>query len=128
MPENPELRPSNPNQKVILIAEDDVVVRSIAQFVLEAAGYIVLTANNAADALNISRQYLGTIHVLLSDVRMPDIDGLQLRDQILLERPEIHVLMMSQQLESFDEKIPILRKPFSPTVLLERIRQLLHSK
>jgi CheY-like chemotaxis protein len=128
MTENPELRPSNPDKKVILIAEDDVVVRSIARIVLETAGYFVLSANDGADALNISRQYPGTIHALLSDVQMPNIDGLRLREQILFERPETRVLLMSAQLESSAENIPILRKPFSPTVLVERIRQLLHSK
>ena len=128
MTENPELRPSNPDQKVILIAEDDVVVRSIAQIVLEAAGYFVLSANDGADALNISRQYPGTIHALLSDVQMPNIDGLQLRDQILIERPETRILLMSAQLESSAENILVLRKPFSPAVLVDRIRQLLYSK
>jgi len=127
MTENPELRPSNPDQKVILIAEDDVVVRNIARIVLEAAGYFVLSANDGADALNISRQYPGTIHALLSDVQMPNIDGLQLRAQILSERPETRVLFLSAQLESSAENIPILRKPFSPAVLRERMRQLLHS-
>ena len=128
MTETQEHRPSNPDQQVILIAEDDVVVRNIARIVLEAAGYFVLSANDGADALNISRQYPGTIHALLSDVQMPNIDGLQLRDQILIERPEIRVLLMSAQLQSSAEDIPILRKPFSPSVLVERIRQLLHSK
>jgi CheY-like chemotaxis protein len=127
MTENPDRRSSDPDQKVILIAEDDAVVRSTAQIVLEAAGYIVLTANDGAVALNISRQYPGTIHVLLSDVDMPNIDGLQLREQILFERPESRVLLMSAQLESSAENIPVLRKPFSPTALVERIRQLLHS-
>ena len=64
MTENPDRRSSNPDQKVILIAEDDAVVRSTAQIVLEAAGYCVLSANDGADALNVSRQYPGTIHVL----------------------------------------------------------------
>jgi CheY-like chemotaxis protein len=53
MTENLGLRPSNPDQTVILIAEDDVVVRSIAQIVLEAAGYFVLPASDGADALNM---------------------------------------------------------------------------
>ena len=128
MTEKPELRSSDPDQKVILIAEDDEVVRSIAQIVLEAAGYFVLPASDGAEALNISRQYPGTIHALLSDVQMPNIDGLQLREQILFERPETRVLLMSAQLDSSAENIPILRKPFSPAVLVERIRQLLHLK
>ena len=127
MKENPELRPSNPDQKVILIAEDDMFVRSIAKTVLEAAGYFVLSANDGADALNISRQYAGTIHALLSDVQMPNIDGLQLREQILFERPETRVLLMSAQLESSAKEILVLRKPFSPAVLVERIRQLIRS-
>jgi CheY-like chemotaxis protein len=128
MRENPELRQSDPDQKVILIATNDVVVRSIAQIVLGAAGYFVLSANDGADALNISRRYAGTIHILLTDVQMPKIDGLQLREQILFERPETRVLLMSAQLESSAENIPILRKPFSPAVLVDRIRQLLHSE
>ena len=128
MTEKPELRSSNPDQKVILIAEDDEVVRSIAQIVLETAGYFVLSANDGADALIISRQYPGTIHALLSDVQMPNIDGLQLREQILFERPETRVLLMSAQLESSAENIPIIRKPFSAAVLVERIRHLLDSE
>jgi DNA-binding NtrC family response regulator len=128
MTKNPVVHPSNPDKKVILIAAEDVVVRSIAEIVLETAGYLALSANDGADALNISRQYPGTIHALLSDVQMPNIDGLQLGKQILFERPEIRVLLMSAQLESSAENIPILRKPFSPTVLVERIRQLLHSE
>ena len=61
-------------------------------------------------------------------VDMPNIDGSQLREQVLIERPETRVLLMSAQLESSAEAIPVLRKPFSPTALVERIRQLLHAK
>jgi DNA-binding NtrC family response regulator len=126
MKENPGLRTSD--QKVILVAENEAVVRNIARIVLEAAGYLVLSANDGTDALNISRQYSGAIHALVSDVHLPNIDGLQLRQQILLERPETRVLLISQQLEFPAENIPFLRKPFSPALLVETIRQLLDSE
>ena len=126
--QNPEhLHASNPNQTVILVADDEVLIRNVAQTVLESEGYFVLSANDGEEALYISRQYPGTIHALLSDVKMPKTDGLQLREQILFERPGTKVLLMSGQIESPSENIPFLRKPFGPAVLKERIRQLLDS-
>jgi DNA-binding NtrC family response regulator len=123
---NPEnLRPSDPSQNDILVAEDDVLVRNVARIVLESQGYFILTSDNGEEALWISRQYPGTIHALLSDVKMPKVDGLELRQTIMRERPGIKVLLMSGQIEQLPEQIPFLRKPFGPTVLKERIRQLL---
>jgi two-component system, cell cycle sensor histidine kinase and response regulator CckA len=127
--QNPEhLRPPNPNQTVILVAEDEAVVRNIARIMLESAGYFVLEANDGEEALNISLQYSGTIHALLSDVNMPNTDGFQLPEQILFQRPGTKVLLMSGEIESPAESIPFLRKAFGPAVLVERIRQLLDSE
>src|SRR5258708_163897 len=110
--QNPEhLLPSNPNQTVILVAEDEVLIRNIARIVLDSAGYFVLSAKEGEGAGSISRQYPGTIHALLSDVKMPNTDGLQLREQILFERPGTKVLLMWGQIESPSESIPFLRKP-----------------
>jgi CheY-like chemotaxis protein len=123
--ENPEnLRPSNPNQTVILIAEDEVVVRNVARIVLESEGYFVLCAGDGEEALKISRQYPATIHALLSDVQMPHFDGLQLRKQILIERPEIKVILMSGHIEPPADDVLFLQKPFGPAVLKKSIRQL----
>jgi CheY-like chemotaxis protein len=86
--QNPEhLRLSNSDQTVILPADDEVLIRNVARITLQSAGYFVLAANDGEEALNISRQYPGTIHALLSDVNMPNLDGLELREQILFERP-----------------------------------------
>lgn len=119
------LLPSQPGRTVILIAEDEVMVRNIARIVLEAEGYFVLTAGDGEQALSMSRQFPGTIHALLSDVRMPNLDGLELRTKILTERPGIKVLLMSGYIESPAEDIPFLPKPFGPTVLKQRMRELL---
>ena len=125
---NPQnLLPSNPDQTVILIAEDEVVVLNVARLVLEREGYFVLTAGNGEEALNLSRTFPGTIHALLTDVKMPVMDGLVLREKILAERPGINVLLMSGNIEAPTDDIPSLRKPFGPAVLRERIRELLSS-
>jgi CheY-like chemotaxis protein len=122
------LRPSDPSQTVILVAEDDVLIRNVVRIVLESAGYFVLSANDGEEALIISHQYPGTIHGLLSDVNMPNTNGLQLREQILLERPGTKVLLMSGEAETPAQSIPFLRKPFGPAVLKARIRELLDSE
>src|SRR5260370_23993199 len=111
----------------ILVPEVEVLIQTFAGIVFDSAGYFFLSANEGEEAGSISRQYPGTIHALLSDVKMPNTDGLQLREQILFERPGTKVLLMSGQIESPSESIPFLRKPFGPAVLKERIRQLLDS-
>ena len=127
--QNPELlQLSNFDQTVILLADDEVLIRNVARKVLQSAGYFVLPANDGEEALNISRQYPGKIDVLLSDVNMPNLDGLELREQILFERPGTKVLLMSGQVESPADGIPFLRKPFGSSVLKERIHQLLDSE
>jgi two-component system cell cycle sensor histidine kinase/response regulator CckA len=126
--QNPEhLRLSNSDQTVILLADDELLIRNVAQIVLESEGYFVLSANDGEEALNLSRQYPSTIHALLSDVNMPNTNGLQLQEQILYERPGTKVLLMSGQVASPADSIPFLRKPFGPAILKERIRQLLDS-
>jgi CheY-like chemotaxis protein len=119
------LRPANPDQTVLLIAEDEVIIRNIARIVLEGEGYFILAAGDGAEALEISRKFPGPIHALLSDVRMPNKDGLQLREEILIERPGIKVLLMSGHVDAPVGDIPFLPKPFTPTVLKEQIRHLL---
>src|SRR5690349_5263249 len=94
------LCPAFPDQPVVLLAEDDVMVRNVARRVLEAEGYCILTAAHGEEALKISEKYPGPIHLLLSDVRMPVMDGLRLKEQVVTRRPEIKVLLMSGEAPS----------------------------
>ena len=119
------LLPSQAGRTVVLIAEDDVMVRNMACIALEDEGYLVLSAGDGEQALSMSRQFPGTIHALLSDVKMPNLDGLELRKTILTERPGIKVLLMSGYTESPVENIPVLAKPFVAGVLTQRMRELL---
>ena len=73
---NPEhLQPFHADQAVILLAEDEVVVQNVARIILEREGYFLLTAHDGQEALEISRHYPGPIHLLLTDVLMPRMDG-----------------------------------------------------
>jgi two-component system, cell cycle sensor histidine kinase and response regulator CckA len=114
---------------VVLLADDELVVRSLARSVLTRAGYKVLDAVDGEQALEVSRQYTGPIDLLLTDVKMPKMDGLQLSAQISRERPGIKILLMSGrpsgELIVRGEKMPFLRKPFLPDVLCERLNSLL---
>lgn len=116
---------------VILCAEDDAAIRSYLVRLLKANGFTVLAAENGKTALEASRNYTGSIELLLSDVMMPGMDGLELRKNILAERPETKVLMMSGYTDRCEEisvaGLPFIQKPFTPTDLRRSITSLLGS-
>ena len=123
---NPQnLLPADRDQTVILIAEDDNMIRDVARIALEREGFFILTADDGEGALLFCRTYPGEIHLLLSDINMPQLDGLQLRNRILEERPNMKVLLMSGYIDFHVHGGPFLRKPSSPTVLKNRISELL---
>jgi DNA-binding response OmpR family regulator len=124
---NPQnLLPDRSDQTVVLIAEDEVTIQNVARIVLEKDGYFVLTASDGAEAMTISREYPGTIHALLTDVKMPRVDGLELAKEVRQMRPSIKILIMSGQIEDpLVRGAAFLRKPFGPSLLRERMRLLL---
>src|SRR4051794_19564724 len=100
----PETRMHSDPQCVILVVDDEPDMRDILTRVLQKEGYFVLTAEDGEEALIVSRRFVGTIHILLSDVIMPKLDGLELRRHILAERPDTKVLLMSADSRlKFDE-------------------------
>jgi CheY-like chemotaxis protein len=121
------LRPSQPDQPVILVADDEVAIRNIARLTLEEAGYFVLTAGDGEQALDLSRGFHGTIHVLVSDVMMPKLDGMALREQILRERPTVKVLLMSGSTGRPLEGVAFLPKPFETGQLEQRVQELVQT-
>jgi two-component system cell cycle sensor histidine kinase/response regulator CckA len=118
--------------ETILLVEDDEIVRKMAQRILELDGYHVLTASTPFEALSICKEYQERIHLLLTDVVMPQMSGNILARQILPLRPDIVVLYMSGYTEntivhhgSLDEGINFIEKPFTPDLLSHKIRTLL---
>ena len=124
--DNPQhLRPSIADQPVVLVADDEVTVCNVVRISLEAAGFFVLQANDGQQALKLSREFPDPIHLLVSDVMMPHLDGLALRDQILRERPAIKVLLMSGEVPQPIPGGEFLPKPFRIEELRRRVRRLL---
>jgi DNA-binding response OmpR family regulator len=80
---------------VILLVDDDVGVQLFVWKLLKAYGFTVLNADSGEAALEASRRYIGSIDLLLTDVRLPRMDGLELCKTVAAERPQIRVLLMS---------------------------------
>src|SRR5580692_9132319 len=114
---------------VILVAEDDVHVQFLAWKLLKVAGFTVLKADNGEVALELSRNHPGIIDLLLADVSMPRMSGLELCRIIAVERPGIKLLMMSSDLRNREQAsmngFPFLQKPFSSETLKDSIETLL---
>ncbi len=111
---------------VILVADDEAIVRELVAMILKRAGFQVLAAIDGVDALTRSRAFAGPIHLLLSDVKMPRMTGPALALAIAGERPGIRIVLMSAH---SDRELPpallsgMLAKPFLPNQLVARIRR-----
>jgi two-component system cell cycle sensor histidine kinase/response regulator CckA len=124
---------SNAGSETILLAEDEEMVRNLAQDSLKMHGYTVLEAANAEEALLICQQHEGPIHLLLTDVVMPRMSGRDLADQFVMLRPDAHVLYMSGYTDRaivhhgiLDEHIAFIGKPFTPDALVLKVVEVLH--
>lgn len=116
-------------QPVILVVEDEVLVRNFVCLQLQRDGYQVLAATDGVEALQVARAYTGTIHLLLTDVAMPRMDGLALARQMLEERPATRILVMSGRIVSEGREqtidLPFIRKPFVAKTLREKVKEVL---
>jgi two-component system cell cycle sensor histidine kinase/response regulator CckA len=126
------ISPAKEKAIVVLLAEDDAAVRNLVAFMLLKEGYAVLAANDGQEALDICRQFKDPIHLLLTDVTMPRMTGVELAEQVLKKRSEIKILIMSG--ETVDKVLnqntldAFLRKPFMPPTLLKCVKRLLDSE
>jgi DNA-binding NtrC family response regulator len=119
-------------KETILLVEDDTLVRELAFEILQSRGYNVLVAEHPETAIQLCRQHAGKIHLVLTDVVMPGMNGSQMVEEIAAMRPGISVLFMSGYTDTaiirdgnFDEATAFLQKPFSPTVLGRKVREML---
>ena len=114
--------------KTILLAEDEQSVRSFVLAMLRKNGYHVLVAVDGQDALRQSRGFADNIHLLLSDIEMPNMTGIELATQLQIDRPSIRVLLMSGMAAGMlllNEGWQFLPKPFMSNLLKDRIQHLL---
>jgi NO-binding membrane sensor protein with MHYT domain/nitrogen-specific signal transduction histidine kinase len=118
--------------ETVLLVEDDAVVRQLAERSLQMRGYRLLVAGHADDAVRISRQHVGPIHLILTDVVLPGTSGPKLAARIAEQRPEIRVLYMSGFTENaivhhgvLDADTEFIQKPFTPAALAAKVREVL---
>ena len=104
-----------------------MAIQNFARAILEEDGYFVLTAGNGEVALLLSQQYPGHIHLLLTDVVMPNMSGVELSKRISAERPGIQIVLMSGHsfVENINPMHAFLQKPFVPEQLSDTIKELL---
>jgi two-component system cell cycle sensor histidine kinase/response regulator CckA len=121
-----------PNRATILLAEDEDPVRSMVRETLERRGYEVLEARDGAQALELAQRYVGQIHLVLTDVTMPGLSGLELVRVLRQTRPGLRVLYMSGSPgEEVSRDLEVragtgfLAKPLLPSALAARVRQML---
>jgi PAS domain S-box-containing protein len=120
------------SRETILLVEDEDNLRQLARQSLENQGYSVLDAADGGAAIRISQTHQGPIHLLLTDVIMPGMNGRQLANEISPTRPEVKVLYMSGYTENhighngtLDRGITLLQKPFTLPALQAKVREVL---
>jgi two-component system cell cycle sensor histidine kinase/response regulator CckA len=118
--------------ETILVVEDQEEVRELALIILRGRGYRLLQAANGNEALAIAGRYEGPIHLLLTDVVMPGINGQELANRLLAKHPTLRVLFMSGYAENvithagmMGDELNYLVKPFTPATLARKVRVLL---
>ena len=115
--------------ETVLLVENDPAVRTVARTILRRAGYQVLAAENAGEALLICEQTEGRIELLLTDIVMPRVNGRQLARRLATLRPEMKVLFMSAyasaEFEGGEPDEAFLPKPITPVGLLQKVRETL---
>jgi len=121
--------------ETILLAEDDEILRDLAKTILEEYGYKVVTAVDGADAVRKFAENIDTIDLLLLDVLMPNMKGNEALDEIRKMRPEVNAIYISGYAAdsfhgkvSFEDGVPLLLKPMTPTELLLAVQNQLRLK
>jgi len=121
--------------ETVLVVEDEKTILQMSRHMLQRLGYSVETARNPVEALQVSKEFSGTIHLLLTDVVMPEMNGRDLSTQLAQTRPGIKTLYMSGYTANviahhgvLNEGVQFIQKPFSMKRLAVKIREVLEQK
>lgn len=130
-PVRPDRRqaPVRAGNETVLFAEDDDLVRHLSVAALASVGYRMIEAAHGAEALRATEEHPGPIHLLVTDVSMPEIGGIEVAKRFRELRPEAAVLFISGYagglLTELGPDVDMLQKPFSTDELLARVREVL---
>jgi DNA-binding NtrC family response regulator len=120
--------------ETILLVEDEVQLRALGNQILTKSGYNVIVATDPSHALVICEKYEGPIHLLLTDVVMPMMNGRELAERAASLRPSMKVLYVSGYTDNtivhhgvLDEGVAFLQKPITPDALRRKVRDVFDS-
>jgi CheY-like chemotaxis protein len=120
--------------ETILLVEDEERVRRMMRTILRRAGYNVLEAHNGHEAMRVSQEHPGDIHLLVTDVIMPLMGGPDLAEKLNATRPDTKVLFLSGYTDNAQlvrgarsSRVGFLQKPVTPEALARKIREILDS-
>jgi two-component system cell cycle sensor histidine kinase/response regulator CckA len=118
--------------ETVLVVEDEIAVRSLVQHVLSSKGYLVLEASRGDEALSVCRRHQGPIHLMLTDVIMPQMSGRELATRLATVQPDMKVLFMSGYTSEgivhhgvLERGTAFLQKPFTPNSLARKVREVI---
>ena len=128
----PKASPVGAGTETVLLAEDEAAVRAVARHALERQGYTVLEASSGEAALDLAERHSGRIHLLLTDVIMPGMNGRALAQRLSELRPDLRVVYMSGYTEEaitrhgvLEPGLTYVQKPFTPEGLARKVREVL---
>ncbi|MGE0084934.1 MAG: ATP-binding protein [Desulfococcaceae bacterium] len=126
------LEPAEIGTETVLLVEDEVLLMNLCKVMVLRTGYHVLTANSPAEAMRIAKEYKGEIHLLLTDVIMPEMNGKELARHLQIIHPGLRCLFMSGYTANvivhhgvLEKGIHFIQKPFSARELGVKIREVL---
>ncbi|MBI4400631.1 MAG: response regulator [Nitrospirae bacterium] len=144
---NPAHAEAKPGSQTILIVDDDPLLRAVLRRDLQEGGYTILEAGQGKEALQVSREYAGPIHLLITDVVLPEMgklklarpqtthaemNGVELARQVAAMRPETRVIFISghnsdiiKRYGATQPESVFLQKPFAPDALARKVREVL---
>jgi DNA-binding NtrC family response regulator len=114
--------------QTILVVDDNPDIRRLAQMFLEQAGYTVVTAADGEQGLRFYQEQRSRIHLLLTDIVMPNMNGLALAARVLQIDSQLPVLLMSGDARNAHCGLESIAKPFRPDELLEMVRKVLSTR
>jgi two-component system, cell cycle sensor histidine kinase and response regulator CckA len=123
------------NWQTLLVVEDEENIRKPLVQILEGHGYKVLEASDGDEAIRVSQSHPGPIHLMVTDLLMQGMDGVELAERLSFKRPEMKVLYatgypagVAERPSLTNESSPLLKKPFSGRELAAKIREVLESE
>ncbi len=128
-------KPSKGHGETILVVEDEISIVNLVRIMLKWLGYKVLTAGTPDAAIQIAERHAGEIHLLLTDVVMPGMNGQELSERLMLIRPKLKRLFMSGYTADaishrgvLNDKTCFIKKPFSRKELADKVREALERR